>query len=271
MLYDMVQERQDPEVEQNERLRMELGWGEVAKGLTQVLVGYGVLFLGMVIGIGLVVISMFGLRDALMKGGRPHNGDLWQFYIGLGIISVIGLISFGIVVGGQFKCMMYASERQGARWFMFMCMACLLLGPAFHAAAGIASRQALAEIKNNPAKMRDLQFGPFAHRMQMTGFVISMVYPLCFILFLRAIAACLRSPIHVMVVNIFLVFAAVLVAATGYVLYNHPPGSMVLPPVEALALGGGWLVLGVLYIMLIVLTRICITTVMARVKSPLEM
>ena len=191
MQYEVVE---DPEVEFNERLRMEIGWGEVAKGLSQVLIGYAALFIGVAVGVGLVVIALFGLGDELIKkGAKPSNATFWQLYLGLGILSVIGLISYRIIVGGQFKCMLYAPERNGTRWFMFLCIACLFLGPAFEAASGIASWQAIAELKKNPGNLQEFRLNPLVQRLHLVAFALSTLYPLCFTLFLRAIAVCLRA------------------------------------------------------------------------------
>ncbi len=105
----------DPEAEFNERLRMELGWGDVAKGLMQVLMGYGVLIAGTVLGVGLIALAIYSnvVEELARKNAKPSNGSLWQLYLGLGILSITGIISYGIIVGGQFKCLLHAPERHG--------------------------------------------------------------------------------------------------------------------------------------------------------------
>jgi hypothetical protein len=259
---------QDPELEFNEQLRMELGWGEVASGLTQVLVGYGAMFIGTTVGVGLVVFALFGLGDRGIHA-KPALGSLWALYSGLGILSVIGLISYGIIIGGQFKCMMGAAERHGARWFMFLCIACVFLGPVFHIASGIASWQAVSELKSHPHRIENFQLNPMGQWLQLIGFGISMLYPLFFILFLRAVAVCLRVGWHAVLVNVFLALAAVLVAGTAFALFNFRPGGKPLPSAPIALLGLGWCVVGVSYVGLIALTRIMIHAVMGQVKSPL--
>jgi hypothetical protein len=154
---------------------------------------------------------------------------------------------------------------------MFICIACLFLGPAFHLASGIANWQALSELKANPQRIESFQLNPLGQWLQVIGFGISIFYPLAFILFLRAVAVCLRVDWHVLLVNFFLVVAAILVAATGYALYLYRPGSKLIPVEQALALGVGWIVVLLSYVGLIALTRICIAKVMGQVKSPLEM
>src|SRR5262249_44622668 len=133
--------------ELNERLRMEVGWQDVGKGLSQVLFGYVTIFVGVAVGVGLVLISPYGMGGQIRTGRTPSLASLWQFYIGMGILSVIGLIGYIIIIGGQFKCMMGAAERHGARWFMFACITCLLIGPAFHFTSGFAGLQRYPELK----------------------------------------------------------------------------------------------------------------------------
>jgi hypothetical protein len=192
-----------------------------------------------------------------------------MLYLGLGILSVIGLISYGIIVGGQFKCMMGAAERHGARWFMFICIACLSFGPAFEIASGASNYQAMQELKSNPAAIRDLQLNPLGQWLRLIGFAISMLYPLLFLLFLRAVAICLRSNPHVLLVNFFVLIAAMMVVATGYVLYLHPPGGKPIPSQLALTVAGAWGIVLLMYVALLFVMRGLIVTVMGSVKSPL--
>jgi hypothetical protein len=185
---------------------------------------------------------------------------------------VVGLISYSIIVGGQFKCMLHAAERHGARWFMFLCIACLFLGPAFQMASGIASWQTFQELKANPARLRDVQLNPLGQWLQLIGFGLSMFYPLFFTLFLRAVAICLRISKLAAFIDIFLVFAAILVAATGFAMYRLPRGGAPMIPLGvAVALGAAWLILLIIYIGLIAFTRVGIHVVMSTVKSPLQM
>src|SRR5437867_1187580 len=113
MNYEGVEEA---DLEFNDQLRMELGWSDVASGLNQVLVGYGSLVFGTTVGFGLILISMYGLPDETAKkvAAKPSMGHLWALYLGLGILSIIGFVSYVIIIGGQFKCMMGAAERHGA-------------------------------------------------------------------------------------------------------------------------------------------------------------
>jgi hypothetical protein len=263
---------QDPRVEFNERLRMELGWGDVASGLSRVLFGYALLLCGTALGIGLAVIALQELGlDFFKKGARGNMGYVWMLWIGISIVSLSSMFSFGLVVSGQFRCLLHVSERHGARWFMVLCVACLFMGPAFQVGTCIAGWQAFQELRNNPAKIQDMQLNTAAQWMQLTAFVVSMLYPLCFCLFLRSVAVCLRVDWNVMAVNVFLLIGAGLSAATLLAMFQHPIGGRRLPWQENIMLCLGWFVLSIGYVVLISLTRVSIGRVISRVKSPLQM
>jgi hypothetical protein len=268
MLYETLE---DPEVQHNKQLRMEFGWTGVAGGLTHVLVGYATMIVGIAVGVGFVILAFHNGMDGMLKrGAKPSMGSIWMLYIGLGVLSLVGLLSYGFIIGGQFKCMFYASERHGARWFMLLCIACMVLGPACQVGSIIASWQVLKEARGNPAKLQEFQqVGP-GRWMQLTAFGVSMLYPFCFCLFLRAVAVCLRAYKHATAINVFLGLGAALAVGTGYVLFQHPHGGGPTPVALMLAINGSWAVLGIVYIGLIAAMRICIGTVMGRVRSPLE-
>jgi hypothetical protein len=272
------EEERNPERDFNNQLRMELGWGDVAGGLSKVLFGYGILFAGTFIGLGLVLLSMFELGDEVTKDvgkkvlhPKATLGSLWALYAGLGILSVIGLISYCIILGGQFRCMMGAADRHGARWMMFLCIACVFLGPAFHFASGVSNWQQISELKNHPQRVENFQLNPLGQWLQLIGLCISMLYPLFFTLFLRAIGVCLRVEWHVIIINIFLVVAGLMVGATAYAMVFYRPGAKPIPALHATALGLGWVGILVIYVALIAVTRVVIYKVRSQVKSPLEM
>ncbi len=83
-------------------------------------------------------------------------------------------------------------------------------------------------------------------------------------------ALCLRLPTQLMAVNIFLGISTVVVAATGFFLYQHPRGGVPARPEEALLVGAGWLVVGLGYLAIIASTRIAILLVMSRLRPRLD-
>jgi hypothetical protein len=256
--------------ELNERLRMEVGWEDVGKGLTKVLVGYFVVFVGTAVGIGLVILALhnLGTNPNLQRNRTPPLGSLWQFYIGLGILSVIGLLSFVIILGGQLRCMLGAAERHGARWYMFLAITALIIGPAFHMASAFAGLRSFPDWKRGAMVLDELQLTELGRTMQLVGFGIGLLYPMFFILFLRAIALCMNSRGLAMFVNLYLLLAAGLTAVTGYLILN--PAVFVRNPLALLLIGGGWVVSMIVYVVIILLIRVVIYQTMERIRSPLE-
>jgi hypothetical protein len=105
--------------------------------------------------------------------------------------------------------------------------------------------------------------------LQLIGFVISMLYPLFFLLFLRAVAVCLQVEWQVMLINSFLVIAGIVFAGTCYALYLYRPGTRAIPTQHSVVLALAWGAVLILYVGLIALTRVMIHKVMGQVKSPL--
>src|SRR5262249_29742214 len=146
-------------------------------------------------------------------------GRLWYFYFGLAVVGLTNLFGFIIVASGQFRCMMGAAERFGARWFMFACLACLFISPTINIAASVAGAQPPLDI-HNPKSFTHIQYTQMGENLRLLGFALGLLYPLSFLLFLRSVACCMHSRGHVIALNVFLLIAMVLVAMTGYFLYD---------------------------------------------------
>jgi hypothetical protein len=265
---------QDLSYELNERLRMETGWNDVASGLARVLFGYLLFIVGVLVGVGLVVMSAFNslFAETTTRTGLPSIGSLWLLYIGLGILSIIGTFGYLIIMGGQWRCLHGASERHGARWLMFFCLTCLFAGPALNIAAGIGGGMTRGpDLQRGARTFREVRFTARARYMQLAGAAASALYTVFFLLFLRAVACCHGSQAHVTLVNFFLVFVAVLLAVTGYVGYLHFNNLIKEDSDPRLYVLAGWGVCFLFYLFLIGSIRSCILQSIARVRSPLDM
>jgi hypothetical protein len=266
---------QDPHsAELNERLRMETGWDDVASGLARILIGYAVFLFGTLIGVTLVVVSAYGWLFG--EGARPNRlpsiSTLWQFYIGLGILSVVGTFGYIIIMSGQWRCLHGSSERHGARWLMFFCLTALLAGPTINGASFWGGVRRYPELRRGYAGLDQLQFTVAGKHMQLASVGAFALYSILFMLFLRAVARCHGSPGHVVLVNIGLLFVTLLVAATGYVAYQLFKGEVIVEEVDVrIWVGGGWLLCFAFYLFLIGSIRSCIINSLARVRSPLDM
>lgn len=254
--------------EMNEQLRMEIGWSEVGRGLGQILLGIFFHFIGAVAGVGLIMVALYGLpNDSGVRTRAPGTGSLWLLYSGLATLVLINLLGYLTVASGQFRCMMSSSERQGARWLMFFCIACMFIGPAFNIAAAIAGSQRAFDI-NNTKTFTEIHYTQTGQYLKLVGFGLGLLYPLFFLLFLRATAICMHARFHVMVLNLFLMYAIAVVGCTAYLLYD--PRYALPQGLPVMALGFGWLGLILGYLTLIGVMRFCVLRTMERVRSPLD-
>ncbi len=258
----------------NERLRMEPGWNEVASGLGLILVGYLVFFIGTAVGVGLIIWSMFSVLGG-GGGGRmvatPGIGTVWIFYIGLGVLSIVGTFGYLIVLGGHWRCMHGAAERHGARWLMFFCVTALFAGPALEVASYIAGCQKAPELSRGASSFNEMQFTRTGRYMQLAGAGATLLYTVLFLLFLRAVGLCHGSRRHVLLVNFFLLLVVLLVGGSvyvGYLSYTEPTSE--LNKVK-LGLIGAWGAILLFYLVLIGTMRLCVLRSVAQVRSPLDL
>jgi hypothetical protein len=257
------------EITLDDQLRLEAGWGDVARGLRQVVVGYLVLVLGITLGAFLVVMSVVEMGGFTRAPARLSIGAMWQFYIGMGIISLTGLISWGMVMAGKFRCMLNAPERHSARWLIFVCMTCTFVAPTFNVAAGIGFAQRPVELQRGAFGLQELKLNTTGRIIHLIGFGCGLLSPLAFVLFLRAIARCLELRGHLLVMNGYAAISAGLMALTCYVLFAPPRAPRMLV-VYALLLGGGWLMWGVAYLVMTLILRSSIVQALGNIRSPLE-
>jgi hypothetical protein len=262
--------------ELNERLRMETGWDDVASGLGRILFGYVVFLLGVAVGVTLVLVSAYGwlFGDGARPNRLPSISVMWQFYIGLGILSVIGVFGYLIIMGGQWKCLHGASERHGARWLMFFCLTALLAGPALNGASFYGGVQRYPELRRGLRGLSQIQFTVAGRHMQFASAAATGLYSLLFLLFLRAVARCHDSSRHLVLVNVGIVLVILLLGGTVYTGYlafkgDLPDDTPILQD-PRVWVAGGWLVLFIYYLFLIGSLRNCVKESLARVRSPLD-
>src|SRR5204863_2302728 len=99
--------------------------------LGKVLLGYAALSAGWVV----AAAFLYSCYLPILHGKTLRIEHVWYFYIGLAILKVSGLLAWGLILAGQWRCLMSSSERKGARWIIFFCMTCVVMGPVLHMVA----------------------------------------------------------------------------------------------------------------------------------------
>jgi hypothetical protein len=253
-------------------LRLEFGWREVSSGLGRILLGHFVLIIGTLLCVGLVVYALFNLKpmpDGLVgKDQIPHLGYVWAFYIGFGVLSLIWLFGYGMIVAGEWRCLMSAPERHGCKWLMFACMTGLLMGPALNVAAGVTGMEKAPNYRNGPAGFAQVKFTKLGSQMQMASGVLGFSSFLFFMLFLRSVARCFQDTARLAHITAYLLLTGLLTSGTSYLAFANP--QLLLQRRVLFGVGIGWLIAFVWYLGLVGSMRTCIDQGLAMVRSPLD-
>jgi hypothetical protein len=251
----------------NDCLTVELGWAEVAKGLTKILVGYGIWIMGSFFGLMLVLMPLIesGFK---IESTRLRLGQLWMFYAGLGLLSIIGMLSFGIIMGGKWRCIISASERNGCRWLMFLCLASLAMSMALSVLSSVSGMKVQPEFSKGVIGLGRARFTSAGIIFNLGSVALSMAYTCTFALFLRSVAQCMDSRWHVRMVDLFLSFFVPLALASVYLIYKVlTTDQNVLKLLLLVAVG--WVACFIYWLVMIVLVRSCILKTLARVREPM--
>jgi hypothetical protein len=248
-------------------LRMESCWHDVRSGLGRLLVGYlfwvvASFFCGAMIGLGVA-----GLAGKV--GGARPLGFLWLFYLGVGLLGLVWPIGYGIVITALWRCLLHVPERRWAKWFLFACMTCLLMGPALNIVASTGGVRRAPDFKRGPDGFKQARFTELGLGMQIAGAAIGGLSFLLFMLFLRAIACCFENRFRVLLVNLYLLSVMGLIAASYWVAFRNP-ALLLQQPRVLIGLAAGWAVAFFGYLGLIQTMRTCIYKGMRQVRSPLH-
>jgi hypothetical protein len=259
---------QDESVQDNvDNLRAEFGWKEVADGLGRILLSYAVLITGTFVGIGLVVGSLY----LAMSPKRAPNDmtHVWVFYVGLGVLSLIGLFAYGMLLAGKWRCLLGAPERNHSKWLMFACMACIVMGPALNIVTGWAGLKKRPEFKQGAAGFKQVKYTELGGPMQIASVGLSLGAIVFFVLFLHSVARCFEDKACTALIALYLTFTALLTGASLYLIFAAP--KLLIKPPVLMGLGGGWVISAIWYLVLIAKVRTCIIHGLKQIKSPLEM
>jgi hypothetical protein len=252
----------------NNPLRIEYGWREVGKALTKILLGYFIWVVGGIGGACLFVVALRGRElDILPRNGSKNLIDT-LIIVGALLMGAASLVSYGMVMVGKWRCLMSAPERRAAKWLMFTCMLCMLVGPVVNVLFSVGGGGAdnIRALKKGQDGVEDVKFEATGAIMQLVGLAISLSSTVLFVLFLRAVASCFNSKILVNGIHLYLLFLALLIGGTVQVSLLGPRALM--KPDVLMLLGLGWLGFVVGYVLIIIATRICISNGLSRVQSP---
>jgi hypothetical protein len=259
--------RQEVPTDPNDPLLSEYGWSEVGKGITRILMGYFIAVVGTAAGVGVLILSMYGHEMGLFAKGNKNTMELIAT-AGVLLIGVMSLLSYSLILAGKWRCLMNAPERHAARWLIFGCMLCMVIGPVMNILTSLGGDGA-----NNYKQFQHykegvhLTFDSVGTIIQLLGTILSLVSTTLFVLFLRAVACCFRSKFLTSIIHLYLLFSALLIGVSAQMIFVMP--RVMTRPEVFLGLAAGWLACVLGYVFLVFCTRVCIANGSSRIRSPL--
>lgn len=274
----------NPDYEIDRKHNSELGWLEVSKGLRLILIGYVIWIVTIVLAVWMLIAAA-SLGQKLAKANAQVNWGEIIMFVTVIVLGLIGLYTYIMVLVGQWRCL-HAPERAGAKWFIFVCMTCIILAPMLDFASGfLGGGDNVRHLQRGVDGLEKIKFQTTAGFMQLLGGLLGFVSFICFLFFLRATARCFDDKGRVINVTLCIAFNVVLTVAMVYLafrieellarpeLFRKLLKGQVDAVVELyllLGVGIGCVISGIWYLWLIASTRRCIEIGMRNLPKPLQ-
>jgi hypothetical protein len=215
-------------------------WRAVRQGLTLAALGHVLLLTVAVPGLVLAGLAPHAERCGWLPAGL---GEEDAELIGLVVAGVAGALGYLLVVAGQWCCLAYAPQRDGAKEWVFVSLLCLLSVPvpftAAHFTGGAANYVVL---RRGLAAANELAWLEVAGLLQLAGGALVLLSCLLFTQFQRAARRCLAEGASSRLADGYCLFVYLLLGACAGPAVTSRPGAR-LAILEALAVGWGlsWL------------------------------
>jgi hypothetical protein len=217
----------------------ETGWREISRGLGHVVRGYAVLVGGSVLGAGLLWLALDGGLVTTWAGATERDREN-VLALGVLTLGLTALLSYGLVLAGQWRCLMYAPERQNAKELMYICLYCVFLASALNVLGVIldagGSYAALQQGWEGVERIDGWSAGNLA---QLGSAGLGLFASLVFSQFLRNVASCFNDRARVRSVDLNLALVGLLLGGSGgtlFLVHRLASKAEMLP-----WLVGGWL------------------------------
>ncbi|HEY8504381.1 MAG TPA: hypothetical protein VIL46_07340 [Gemmataceae bacterium] len=237
-------------------LAQEMGWREVASGLGRILAGC---LLFVVAAAGAVVVAPLVAAKAQAARNLPGPPDpavTWLVMLSaLGLASLV-LLCYWLMISGQWRCALGAPDRCGARWFLFGCILCVLVGPAMSVAEAIIAASDPLAARFTPAQRVGAAVRLPLSLTELVGVAVDLIGMVLFVLFIRSVGVCFDARRLISQAELYLTFSVGLIAMTLYLIFGADPAQ--LPRYVMLLVGIGWIAGGVWFLFLIAYCRLVI-------------
>ncbi len=191
----------------------EAGWRSVSRGLRLVVLGYVVLIGGTALGLALLQL---GLSDALLvrrsAAGEDRGLLLLMALLSLGLTAVL---SYGLVLVGQWHCLMYSPQAQHAKELMYVCFNCVLMASLLNGlGAYIDDGRTYAALRKGVDELDRLDLWSAGNLLQLGSAALGMLGAWVFSGYLRAVAGCLNDRARARSVDVSLLLMGLLLGGS---------------------------------------------------------
>ncbi len=141
----------------------------------------------------------------------------------LGLLTLVAtaVFSYGFVLFGQWRCLMYSPQHQHAKEVMYVCFTLVLLGSLLNGVGAYLDRaRAFAAMQRGLAEVVTLDLRSPGTLLQLCSLVLGLIASLVFSQFLRNVATCFQDQARIRNVDFNLGFVGLLLGGSvGAVLY----------------------------------------------------
>jgi hypothetical protein len=190
-----------------------LGWRQISAGLRLVAFGYCALLLGSAVS---AVLIWSALSDQPLFGLNTGRDDrnLLPLFLGASLL-LTALFSYGLVIAGQWRCLMYAPQRSNAKELIYICFHCLIVGSVLNGIGayldGVANYKAL---QHGWTGLQEIDAWSAGNLMQVGSILLGIAGSLVFSQFLRNVADCFKDRRRARAVDLNLWFMGLLVGGS---------------------------------------------------------
>jgi hypothetical protein len=193
----------------------ETGWRSVSRGLRLVVLGYVVLIAGTPLGLALLRL---GLSDAPLirtpAGATAEDRDL-VLLMALGTLGLTALFSYGLVLVGQWHCLMYSPQSQHAKELMYVCFNCVLMASLLNGlGAYLDGGSTYAALRAGPDELDRLDLWSASNLLQVGSAALGLLGAWLFSGYLRTVASCLQDKARARSVDVSMLLMGLLLGGS---------------------------------------------------------
>jgi hypothetical protein len=238
-----------------EQYHDEIGWRQIGAGLRMVSIGYCVLIVGGSVCWALIRLTLSGQTfPSLAEEADQPFVLAWLIASSLVVTAVC---SYGLVMLGHFRCMLYAPRRHCAKEVMYVCFQCLLVGSVLNGVGVyLDDGKTFAALQLGWEGVRILNPWSTANLMHLASLVLWVVSALVFSQYLRKVAECFDDRSGVNAVDLNLFFMCLMIGGSVGVCFCV--GWLKLKGVTLVWLAAGWVLCLIWHLWLVLCIRRCV-------------